>query len=183
MTRFDYRQSSFERLAGRRRPIAIAPEMRLPLFALGAALLLVAATGLIEAQRLAGVNASAVALAERLAIARRDAARVDAERASVQRLRRLHDAVAASHRDTVIAENTIARIGNALPADTWLTRVASTPGGEWSIAGRSTHVEHVGAMLTTIGAADPAASARLVSINATGARGSMLDFVIDREPK
>jgi hypothetical protein len=99
-------------------------------------------------------------------------------------LRALHAGVAAARREALAATNTIARIGNDLPPQTWLTGVGSTPNGTWTIDGRSTRVGEIGTMLRRVQRIDDGATARLVSIAATGRTGRVLDFVIgwDRRP-
>jgi hypothetical protein len=183
VTRYNYRQSSFERLAGRGWPVVLTRELRAPLIALAAAILIVAAVNLVEVRRLAALDTTLATISDRLTTARREGVRADRAIQSVAHLRALQNAVLASRRETVIAENTIARIGNHVPGDTWLTNVQATRAGSWSIAGRSTHVERIGAMLASIGAMDRSASTRLVSITASGARGNTLDFVIGWETR
>ena len=74
--------------------------------------------------------------------------------------------------------NAIARIGNDLPPQTWLTAIGATPAGDWTIGGRSTRVSEIGTMLRRVQALDAGAAATLVSIAATGRSGRILDFVI-----
>jgi hypothetical protein len=101
--------------------------------------------------------------------------------AAVARLRAIQGGIAAARRDVIETTNTIAQVGNELPAQTWLTGVGSTPSGDWTIAGRSTHVDEIGTMLRRVQSIDPNASAHLVSIAATGRAGRILNFVIGWE--
>ncbi len=178
MTRYNYRQSRFERVVGRRPDMAIDRNMRSPIIAIGAALLLTAVVYGVEWQRVAVLDAELSALQDRIATAKQADIRVDTLGRSVAELRAIRTAVAGSRRDTVIVTNTIARIGNGLPAQTWLTSVQPGRSGTWSIAGRSTRIDQIGSTLASIGELDHAATARLVSINAAGKTGTMLDFII-----
>ena len=178
MTRCNYRQSRFERVVGRRPDIAIDRHMRSPLIAIGAALLLTAVAYGVEWQRVAVLDAELSILQDRITIAKQADIRVDMLGQSVAQLRDVRTAVAGLRRDTIVVTNTIARIGNELPSETWLTSVQPGRTGTWSIVGRSTRVDQIGATLASIGELDHAATARLVSINAAGKTGRLLDFII-----
>jgi len=86
--------------------------------------------------------------------------------------------VLAAQRASIADANAIARIGNRLPPQTWLTSLRAERTGTWSIGGRSTQIEQIGATLATIGRLAPAAAPRLVSLEANGERGRLLDFRI-----
>ena len=178
MTRHDYRQSSFERIIGRRPRFTVPAAMYAPLVAVAVAALLVAAVYVVELQRCSDLDAQLAALHERIAVAQRADAHVDDLSRSVAQLRDVRRAVIAARRETLIAANTIARIGNRLPSETWLTSVQTNRAGSWSIAGRSTRVDQIGTTLAAIGDIDRTATTRLVSIDATGRTGRLLNFVI-----
>jgi Tfp pilus assembly protein PilN len=178
VTRFNYRQSSFERLFGRRPGLAITRAMHVPIMAIGAALLLVASVSLIEFHRIAQLSAELHEMRDRIGTVQTADARVAALEQRIERLRSLRAAVLLSWRESRETTNGIALIGNALPAQTWLTRVQRSAEGRWSIAGRSTSVGHIGTALARIALLEPAATARLVSINGTGPSGRILEFII-----
>lgn len=102
----------------------------------------------------------------------------------LQQLRALGDGVMLARREALVASNAVARIGNALPPNTWLTNLQAASAGTWTIAGRTTRVAEVGATLRALQRLDGNAVARLVSVSATGRSGRVLDFVIawDRAP-
>jgi Tfp pilus assembly protein PilN len=184
MIRFNYHQSAFERLFGDAPALRLTDRLRIPLAAIGAALLVVTATWWIQTQRVTALNDELAALQTRVQASHADESRAQRLMASVARLRALSAGIASARREAVAATNTIARIGNDLPPQTWLTGVGSTPAGAWTIDGRSTRVGEIGTMLRRVQSIDVGASARLVSIAATGRSGHILDFVIgwDRQP-
>ena len=184
MIRFNYRQSALERILGNAPPFRPTESLRAPLATIGAALLAVIATWWIQTQRVSALDSEVAALQARVTAATADAVRAQRLMESVARLRALRAGVATARREAVAATNTIARIGNDLPPQTWLTGVASTPAGVWTIDGRSTRVGEIGTMLRRVQSIDAGAPARLVSIAATGRSGHILDFVIgwDRQP-
>lgn len=178
MIRFNYRQSVFEQLFGDAPLTMLAGQLRLPLAAIGAALLVVAATWTLEARRVAGLDADLVAVQARVEATAADGARAERLTAAVTRLREIRATVAAARRDLLVTTNTIAEIGNVLPPQTWLTAMAATPADSWTIDGRSARVDEIGTMLRRVQELDRHGAARLVSIAATGRSGRILDFVI-----
>jgi len=182
VTRYDYRQSAFERLLGRRPRIALDRRLWPSFAAVAAAVLLVAMVTGAETRRIAILDGDLATFADRIARADRDAARDRRAIAAVEHDRLIADALLGARRDTAVATNAIARIGNRLPARTWLTSVRTDPGGAWSIAGRSTQIERIGATLAAIAALDRGATTALVSIAASGRTGHTLDFTIAWEP-
>jgi len=178
MNRFNYRQSPYQRFLAGTPVTAIAAQLRVPVAAIGAALLVVAAGWSLERHRVAALDAQLAGLQLRMQATAAGSARAERLTASVTRLRAIQGGIAAARRDVLETTNTIAQIGNELPPQTWLTGVGSTPAGDWTIAGRSTHVDEIGTMLRRVQGIDPNASARLVSIVATGRAGRILDFVI-----
>jgi hypothetical protein len=182
--RFNYLQPAHERWWAGIPAGALAGSVRVPLLAIGLALLGVAAAWSFEMHRAAVLQAELSALQLRVQAAAGEERRARNLTSSVARLRTIGNAVSAARRDVLIATNTIARIGNDLPPATWLTSVGSTPAGAWTIGGRSTRVDEIGTMLRRVQGIDRRASVRLVSIAATGRNGRVLDFVIgwDQRP-
>lgn len=183
MKRFNYDQSAYQRFLAGTPASAIAAQLRVPLASIGAALLVVAAAWSFDTHRIAALDAELSQLQLRVQETAADDARAGRLTAAVAHLRALGNGIAAARRDVLETTNTIARIGNELPPQTWLTGVGSTPAGGWTIGGRSTHVDEIGTMLRRVQGIDPNASARLLSIAATGRAGRILDFVIGWEPK
>jgi hypothetical protein len=180
---FDYRQSSFARVLGRRPAFALPGALRPALAAVATALLLVGAAGAIERARIAALDGDLAALAARSVAAERDDARTERLEASVVSLRALRASLAVAQRSTAIAANTIVRIGNRLPPRTWLTSVTTDPSGVWSIGGRSTHLDEIATTLGAIARLDRRATTRLVAINAVGRHTSLLDFTVAVVPQ
>jgi hypothetical protein len=184
MIRFNYHQPAYERLFGDTPAAFLTERLRIPLATIGAALIAVTATSSIQTHRVAALESELTAI--RSAIHAAGAGEIRAERltADVARLRALQTGILTARREALATTNTIAEIGNGLPPQTWLTGVGSSPGGAWTIDGRSTHVGEIGTMLRRVQSIDAAATARLVSIAATGRTGRVLDFVIgwDRRP-
>ena len=178
MTRYNYRQTTFERFAGNRPRLVIDARVRTSLAVLAAALLVVVTAATAEQRRLAVLDGQLTALHDRIAIAALVDVRNERVRGNVMQARRVRAAVLAARRDAMLAANTIARIGNQLPPQTWLTSVQNDRTGAWSVAGRSTQIGEIGATLVAIGRLVPTSSPRLVSIASSGNRGRMLDFVI-----
>jgi Tfp pilus assembly protein PilN len=155
--------------------------MRSALLAIAAAIVAVTLVALVERQRLAALDGELAVLADRIAVAERDDARSDALQHDVVRLRELCATLDNVRRDTTIATNTIVRIGNRLPPQTWLTSVQTDRAGSWTIGGRSARLDEIGTTLATVAQLEPAATTRLVSVNAAGIRGALLDFSIALE--
>jgi hypothetical protein len=184
MNRFNYRQSSIERLFGEAPLRRLTETIRLPIGVIGAAVFVLAGTCSIENHRVAALDADLAAVQIRVRAAASERARAERLTAVVVRLRAATAGIAAARREALAATNTIARIGNGLPEQTWLTGVGATADGTWTIGGRSTRVNEIGTMLRRIQDIDRNAAARLVSVVATGRGGRILDFVIgwDRRP-
>lgn len=178
MIRFNYHQSACERLWNGIAETVPVERIRLPAALLAAALLALAGAWCVELQRVTVLERDVAIQQARVRAVASDAARAQRLTADVERLRAVRDRIAVAKRDVLLATNTIARIGNALPPQTWLTTIGSTPDGTWTIGGRSTRVDEIGTMLRRVQGLDRGASARLVSIVATGRTGRILDFVI-----
>lgn len=182
MIRFNYHQTSYERLLGGVDLARVASQLRVPIATLGAALLAVAGTWTFEMHRIAVLDGELASLRLRAQAAAVDVHRAERLNASVTRLQAVRARIAAARREVIVATNTIAQIGNALPPQTWLTEVGSNPSGTWTIGGRSTQVDEIGTMLRRVQELDRNAAARIVSIAATGRGGRVLDFVIGWQP-
>ena len=184
MKRFDYNQSRYHQLLAEIPLGTIAMQLRLPVTACAAALLAVAAAWSLETHRIAALDLELSQMQLRVQATAADEARVERLTSAVAHQRAIQDGIAAARRDVLETTNTVARIGNELPEQTWLTAVSSTPAGAWTVGGRSTHVGEIGTMLRRVQGIDPKSTARLVSIAATGRSGRILDFIIawDRNP-
>ena len=178
MNRFNYHRPPIARLCGDLPLSALTNRLRIPIAVVGIALVAVAGSGSLEAQRIAGLDAELDALQSHVQSAAATRARAERLTATVAKLRAMRAAMASARREAIDATNAIARIGNGLPEQTWLTNVGATPNGTWTIAGRSTRVAEIGTMLRHVADIDRSAPARLVSIAATGRSGHILDFVI-----
>jgi Tfp pilus assembly protein PilN len=176
--RHNYHQSAFDRIAGAAWTALRSARLRSPLAFIGTALLIVATAWSIDERRLAALDGELMDLRGRVHDSEAAATRANRLTSAAVRLRAIDERVAAARRDVVGATNAVARIGNDLPAQTWLTSLASTPSGEWTIGGRSTRVDEIGTMLRRVQGIDRNATARLVSIAATGRAGRIMDFVI-----
>jgi hypothetical protein len=178
VTRFNYLQPPHERWYAGIPAAALAASLRVPLLLIGVAFLSVTAIWSFERHRAGMLEDQLSGLQSRLHAAANDERHARTLMTTIARLRTIGAAVSAAHRDVLVATNTIARIGNDLPPETWLTSVGATPAGAWTIGGRSTRVEEIGTMLRRVQAIDQHATVRLVSIAATGRSGRILDFVI-----
>jgi hypothetical protein len=178
MTRFNYRQSAYERLVAGASVTGLAARFRRPVAVVGAALLIVSAAWSIDTHRLAVLDGELTELQLRAHAAEAADGRAQRLMTAVARLSAIDERIAVARRDVFTVTNTIARIGNGLPPQTWLTSLGSTPTGDWTIGGRSTRVDEIGTMLRRVQGLDRNATARLVSIAATGRTGRILDFVI-----
>ncbi len=181
MTRYDYRQSRFERLIGRRPHLIIDDALRTALLAFTVALCLVGAGAFVEAHRLASLDVDLATLDARLVDARRADARLDRMQRVIANERALRDAVLAARREGALAADTIAGIGNVLPPQTWLTSIRNDRSGGWSIAGRSTQLEEVGGTLVAVARVQASTTPHLVSITAASRHAAVLDFLIASE--
>jgi len=178
MNRFNYRQSAYDRLAAGASVPALVTRWR-QLFAVGGAALAILATAWsVDGHRLAVLDGELTELRLRVQAAEHGNARAVRLAAAVARLRALDERIADARRDLFTETNTIAQIGNGLPAQTWLTSLGATPAGDWTIAGRSTRVDEIGTLLRRVQSIDRNATARLVSVAATGHTGRILDFII-----
>jgi hypothetical protein len=179
--RFNYHQSPYERFFADATTRMLTARLRVPMAALGAVLLAVTGMWSIETHRVVALEDELRNLRMHVEAANGDRVRAEQLMARVARLRALNSGIAVARREAIAATNTIAKIGNGLPAQTWLTGVGAAPGGAWTIDGRSTSVSEIGIMLRRVQSIDEGAATRLVSIAATGHAGRVLDFVIGWE--
>jgi len=154
---------------------------RSALLVFAAAIVAVGVVGLVERYRLASLDRELATLSTRIAVAERDDARSDRLNREVRRQRDLGAAIDAARDDTALAANTIVRLGNRLPAQTWLTKLESVRSGSWTIRGRSARLDDIRVTLAAVARLDRTASARLVSVDAAGSRSPLLDFTIALE--
>jgi hypothetical protein len=183
MTRFNYSRTFFERLAGVAPSELLGNRLRLPVALAGAVALLLSVASGIEMQRLSALDRDLGNLQARLRAVQPAAGRASSVIAAMIHERRDDDRIQDARREAIASTNTIARLGNALPARTWLTNIQSTPAGAWTIAGRSDRVAEIGTTLRTIQQFEPQATAQLVSISAGGPTGTLLNFVIGWQPQ
>jgi Tfp pilus assembly protein PilN len=127
MRRTNYLLSWSERYAGIALPSTLRPELRAPLAVLACALALVVLLGSVQHARLRAVAADEARYAEQLGAAERRAARTTAAEGEVARLRTIAARLDALR--SLGSEHTaeIARLGNALPSESWLTSMRADP--------------------------------------------------------
>lgn len=178
MTRLNYHQAAHERFVAGVSTTELAARFREPLAVVAAALAIVLTAWSIEVHRIMGLDGELRDIQVRAHAAEADDARARRLTTAVARLRSVDERIALARREVFAVTNTIARIGNGLPPQTWLTSLASAQTGDWTIGGRSTRVDEVGTMLRRVQNLDRNATARLVSIAAGGRGGRILDFVI-----
>ena len=181
MNRFDYAGPSAERRVGIAAAALTGEPLRLPIVSLAAALLFVGGTWSVEAHRIAALDADLVTIAHRAQNAANDERRAGRLTIALATIAAVHDRISQARQSALTSTNTIARIGNALPPQTWLTGLQTAPSGSWSIAGRTTSIGEIGTTLGSIGRTGRSATTRLVSITAIGPAGRTLDFVIARD--
>ena len=93
-------------------------------------------------------------------------------------LRELAQRLASARRETIMSTNAAILIGNGLPPRTWLTELDALPSGSWTIAGKSTALDQIGATITALSRLDRTAAVRLVSVTTLAQPGSSYAFVI-----
>jgi hypothetical protein len=177
LTRFDYLRARFRHGAAPWGVGRVGAHAGAAAGVVVASLLLFAAAWTFDAQRLRGLNDDLEAAQLHVRATAGAARRALDLQAALERLRALDMRVALAQREAIDTTNAVARIGNDLPSQTWLTSVQALPGGGWSIAGRSTRIAEIGSALETIQLADGSGATHLVSASA-GGRHRTLDFVI-----
>ncbi len=176
MIRFDY--AGMRDNPGRRIISTIfGPRLRLSVGALGCSIAVVAAAWFFETDRLTRLDIEAATLHAQL----REAAMVDARMQRLQdvlaRLRAADAEIDAARRHAVASTNLVARIGNDLPARTWLTSFSVAPDGTVAIDGRSGRLAEIGTTLTAL-PGGRRTTTQLLSISASGRSRRVLDFTL-----
>ena len=178
MMRHNYQQSALSHVAGMVPGLPFRSHVRRSLAVFGSALLLTGGLWALEAHRIAALDTDLGRMREEAGSLAREARRSQQLADAVRRSSAIEMRIGEAHRVALDSTNAIARIGNLLPEETWLTNVAATPSGSITIAGRSTRVVEIGATLDAIQHIDARAATRLVSISTTGRTGNLHDFVI-----
>jgi hypothetical protein len=156
--------------------------IRLAVAAIGASLVFVTAAWSFETQRLTRLDDELGVMQSRAREARAAEDRLRRAQMTLDRLRLIDAELTAARQAAIATTNAVARIGNGLPPQTWLTDVRAAATGTWTIAGRTSRVAEVGSTLRSIQRLDRSTVARLVSIEAAGRSGRVLDFAIDWDP-
>lgn len=181
MTRFNYASSRFERTFGAAFPQR-ATIARGPLFALAASLVLVAGIVIVQTLRLRGLDDDAAALAGRRAALQPALTSLRSAQADVRRLEALVAADRAVRRTGTLRANEIAAIGNALPADTWLTGVR-LDAVTVALEGRSVRMRGIADTLDALARIDGFATVRLVSARRDAMRSDVsYEIALERRP-
>ncbi|MGH7728850.1 MAG: hypothetical protein ACREM2_08675 [Vulcanimicrobiaceae bacterium] len=115
----------------------------------------------LRLQRLGALAQREEAILAREAPLRRAAQRLAMEVAGYQEFAREAAATRASGAQAALA---IARLGNAIPRDAWLDRLAADAGG-FTVSGASRSVSAIGRTIVLLGRAFPAARAGVVSLD------------------
>ena len=164
-------------------PFAIVaePRVRRACMAAGAALIVIAATVIIQAVRIDAATREQSDLTERLAtldvsvspirVMAREVTRFDAIETRVRDLR-------ASARASA---NAVAALGNRLPHDVWLTALRAGP-QSIALDGRSAHLASLAAAMTSLRASSER-QARLINVAVDPARGGLSYAIVVREGK
>lgn len=172
MTRFNYLVSPWERLFGIAPPSSIAPHLRLPLFALVAAVVLVGISWAVQDVRLRAARADGDALTVRLAALDGEVARTRTLQRGIERLRALDAHLAEIRRSGAARASTIAALGNELPHDAWLTSVR-VEHGAIEVEGRGARLATVGAAMRALAKLPAFAAARLLAVHGDAAHASV----------
>jgi Tfp pilus assembly protein PilN len=171
MTRFNYASSRLERTAG----AAFAsrrPRSRGSSIALCAALLFVAGVVTVQTLRLRVVEGDAATLAARRATLQDALGGLHGAEAEVRRLATVVAADRAVRRSGTLRANEVAAIGNALPADAWLTGLR-IDAAHVAIEGRSARMHAVADALDALGRVRGVASVRLMSARRDATRSDV----------
>jgi len=171
MTRIDYAPSWLERRLGIAPP-AIAPQMRVPLIALVAALALVAVLWAVQAVRLRAAADAGAVYASRLAAIEPDVGRVRALEADVARLRDLDARITAIRRSGPSAARAIAALGDRLPDGVWLSALRADR-GTLALEGRGRRFATIGTMLSRLATLPGYGAPRLVAAREDATRNGV----------
>ena len=172
MRRINYLLSWSERSIGIALPNGISPALRIPLLALGAAMVLVALLWTVQTTRLRAAERDGTVYANRLAAADAAAARVRVLEHDVAQLRALSGRVAQIRRSGDAQASEIAALGNRLPNDVSLTLLRADP-GVLALEGRSARLAGVGTAMDALAGLPGYAGARLVAVRAEPARSGV----------
>ncbi len=172
MKRFNYAVTPVERLLGTSCPPVIAPLLYAPLCALAAALVLLVAGGIVQEARVDAAERAAVASRLRLAAADMTVARVQLVRSDVTRLRTLAARITGIRRSGTARASEIAALGNALPADAWLTAVR-VERRTLGVEGRATGLGTVAAAMSALARLPAYTGARLVNVRQDSVRADV----------
>lgn len=179
MRRIDYLPSWSERHAGIVLP-PLARELHAPLAALAASFALAGVMWGVQTSRLHAAERDGAAYAERLASVQLDAARVHAVERAVRRLRSLDERVDEVRRSGTLSANAIGAVGNALPADAWLSSLRADR-GTLAIEGRAARLVAVGSTIAALGALPTYGTARLLGVHDDPVR-SGVTYAVTLEP-
>ena len=181
MKRVNDAGSAFERLTGIS-PAALPRAVRVPLAALGVTMIGAGFCWGVEEARIDAALRSAEAYTARAQALDPPADRARAAAADVARLqnvaRAVRDVVASGGRSAA----RIARIGNALPDDVWLSAIRADDGAV-SLEGRALHVEGVAAAVAALGRLDASTSVRLRSVRSDARHANVIyGLALDPRP-
>jgi Tfp pilus assembly protein PilN len=165
-----YLRATDERLFGIR--IRVDQETRVPLAALGAALLLVGLAGLGEERRIDAAQRDASGSVRELAALAPRLAQVRALAADVVRLRALDARAGELRRSGERAAARVAALGDRLPNDAWLSAIR-VEGRAVALEGRGTRLASVGSTLATVQHVAGYGGARLISVRRDPARSGV----------
>jgi Tfp pilus assembly protein PilN len=163
MRRIDYHVTWSERRIGVALPATIPPSLRAPLAAFACAVAFVAVVWCVQHARLRAAERDGAALARRLAAAEREVAAVCAIESDVARLRALSERIASFRASGALRASEIARVGNVLPDDAWLTSLRADRGA-LSLEGRSARLGAVGTALAALSRLPRYGGARLIAV-------------------
>ena len=180
MIRYNYQPSAFERFSAHVPIVTLDAARRRMLLWSGAILGALGILTAVELSRLGTVEDQLAALHARAAAGAQAETAVVRLTAEVARLHSTSEAIERTRRDALLRANDLVRIGNLLPAQTWLTAVREDRAGTWSIEGRSTRLIEIGATLGALQRVDPHAAVRLLSVLGIG-HGRGIQFVLTWE--
>ena len=172
MKRMNYAGSAFERVTGISLT-ALAPNVRLPLAALGVTLVATAFCWGVEEARIDATLRSAEAYAARAAALDPAAGRARAAAADLARLR----SVAGTIRDVAgsgaRSAERVARIAEALPDDVWLGAIRADKGA-LALEGRASRLQSVANALDALERLDGYGGVRLTAARSDARRANVI---------
>lgn len=165
MKRINYLVSWSERHFGLAPSGATFVRGRPALVACAVSLALMGTLWAVEATRLRAAELAGATSAERLAAGAADVTHAQLVARDVQRLRDLHDRIAAIRRTGADRAAEIAALGDRLPAEAWLTAL-HTDRSALMLEGRSARLSTVGSAISALARLPAYGAARLVAIHA-----------------